>query len=213
MKAVIITGGSINKEFIKEYFKKYSFDLIIIADKGLETANELKIIPNFIIGDFDSVNQKILEEYENNKTQIIKLNPEKDYTDTHMSLKLAINKGATEIIILGAIGSRLDHTIANIHVLKEALENKIEAKIIDLNNEIMLINKSITILKSDKYKYISLIPLTTEVKEITLKGFKYKLDKETLKIGHSIGISNEQLEDKAKIEISEGILIIVKSRD
>lgn len=213
MKTVIITGGNINIKFTKEYLKKYSFDLVIVADKGLEVVNKLNITPNYIIGDFDSVNKETLEEYKNNKTQIIKLNPEKDYTDTHMALKLAIEKNSTSIIILGAIGTRIDHTIANIHILKEALEKNIKAKIINSNNEITLINKNIEILNNEKFKYISLIPLTTEVKNITLSGFKYKLEKANLNIGESIGISNEQIESKAKIEIEKGILMLIKSKD
>lgn len=110
-------------------------------------------------------------------------------------------------------GTRLDHTIANVHILKEALENNIKAKIVNENNEIQLINKKTIIKKDDKYKYISIIPLTTEVTGVSLKGMKYSLNNYNLKIGNSLGISNEQIEENAEIELSSGILIIIKSRD
>ena len=120
---------------------------------------------------------------------------------------------STNIIIIGAIGTRLDHTIANIHILKEALDNDIQCKIIDNRNEIQLINKK-TILKLDNnYKYISLIPLTTKVEELSLKGFKYPLLEASLEIGHSIGVSNEQIENYAEIDLKKGILILIRSRD
>ncbi len=97
--------------------------------------------------------------------------------------------------------------------MKEALENNIKAVIVDRNNEIQLINKKTIIKKDNKYKYISIIPLTTEVTGVTLKGMKYSLNNYNLKIGNSLGISNEQIEENAEIELSSGILIIIKSRD
>ena len=97
--------------------------------------------------------------------------------------------------------------------MKEALENNIKAVIVDRNNEIQLIKKKKIIKKDNKYKYISIIPLTTEVTGVTLKGMKYSLNNYNLKIGSSLGISNEQIEENAEIELSSGILIIIKSRD
>jgi len=126
---------------------------------------------------------------------------------------LAAELESTSITILGAIGTRIDHTIANIHILKELIEQNIKAKIINENNEIQLINKSIKIEKNNKYKYISIIPLTTEVKGITIKGMKYPLENYTLSIGNSLGVSNEQIKKEAEISIKQGILILIKSRD
>ena len=171
-------------------------------------------MPNYIIGDFDSANKKVLDKYINKKDIIIKkLNPQKDYTDTHMALKLAIELKSTDITILGAIGSRIDHTISNINTLKESLDNNIICKIENSKNEIQLINNKIQIEKNDNYKYISLIPLTTKVTGVTLKGFKYLLSNANLEIGQSIGVSNEQIEKKAEIDLKEGILILIKSKD
>jgi len=120
---------------------------------------------------------------------------------------------STDIIILGAIGTRIDHTIANMHILKEALDNNIECKIIDSRNEIQLINKRTILRLDEKYKYVSLIPFTTKVKGVALKGFKYLLEDAVLEIGHSIGVSNEQIEEYAEIDLKEGILILIKSKD
>lgn len=214
MKTLIVSGGNVEEELLNEIYLNNKFDNIIASDRGLEVLDKQGITPNYIIGDFDSIDRKILDKYINNKNiEIRKLNPEKDYTDTHMALKLGVEIESKEIIILGGLGTRIDHTIANIHILKEALENGIECKIVDSRNEIQLINKK-TILKIDKnYKYISLIPLTTKVEEITLKGFKYPLSNATLEIGHSIGVSNEQLEDNAIIDLKAGILILIKSKD
>jgi len=212
IKTLIVSGGIVEDDILNKF--KDGFDYIIASDRGLEELDKYNIIPNYIVGDFDSIDKKILDKYINDEHVIIKkLNPEKDYTDTHMALKLAIELKSTEITIIGAIGTRLDHTIANIHILKETLEKNIECKIIDKRNEIQLINKKTTLKMNDNYKNISLIPLTTKVSGVTLKGFKYSLEKSTLEIGHSIGVSNEQIEKYAEIDLEKGILILIKSKD
>lgn len=213
MKTLIITGGNSNIVFTKEYFLKYSFDLIIAVDKGLEVLDKLNINPDYIVGDFDSIDKSVFKKYENGKFEIIKLNPIKDLTDTNEGINLAIEKGSDEVYVLGGIGSRIDHTIGNIHVLKEALDKDVICRIIDENNEIELINKRTILDMDNNFKYISLIPLTTKVTGVTLKGFKYEIENQDLEIGKSLGISNEQIEEKASIDLKEGILILIKSRD
>ena len=188
---------------------------IIVCDRGLEALYKLKIIPNHVVGDFDSVSPEILEFYKK-QSQIIfhTYHPEKDNTDTDIALKLAIRLKSSKITIMGALGKRMDHAIANIHILKDALEANIPCQIIDEHNRIYLINKEMTLEKDKIYgKYVSLIPLTSEVEGITLTGFKYPLENYTLPIGTSLGISNEIIEDRAHIEMKKGILIVIESRD
>lgn len=213
IKTLIVSGGNVEKDFFYEIYLNNKFDYIIASDRGLEILDKFDIKPNYIIGDFDSIDKEILNKYINADIEIKELNPEKDYTDTHMALKLAIELESKDITILGAVGTRIDHTIANIHVLKETLDNNIECKIIDERNEIQLINRKTTLEMDKRHKYISLIPLTTKVEGVTLKGFKYSLADATLEAGHSIGVSNEQVEKCAEIELKEGILILIKSKD
>ncbi len=214
VKTLIVSGGNIEEECFNKIYQKDNLDNIIASDRGLEALDKYNVIPNYIIGDFDSIDKKILSKYINNKNIVIKeLNPEKDYTDTHMAIKLAIELNSTDITILGAIGTRIDHTIANINILKETLEKDIKCRIVDERNEIQLINKKISLKNDENYKYISLIPLTTKVEGITLKGFKYPLLNATLEVGHSIGVSNEQIDEIAEIDLKKGILIMIKSKD
>lgn len=213
IKTLIVSGGNVQKDFFDEIYLNNKFDYIIASDRGLEILDKFAIKPNYIIGDFDSIDKKILNKYINTDIEIKELNPEKDYTDTHMAIKLAIELKSKQIIIVGAIGTRIDHTIANIHIIKETLDNDIECKIIDERNEIQLINKKTILEKDKKYKYVSLIPLTTKVEGVTLEGFKYKLFNQTLEIGHSIGVSNEQVKELAQIDFKKGILILIKSID
>lgn len=213
MNTLIVTGGTIDEKFLKKYLSENKFDKLIAVDKGLEILSKLQIKPNYIIGDFDSVNCDVLEQYKNIEIPITYLKPEKDFTDTHMAIKLANEIGSKNITIIGAIGTRIDHSLANIHVLKETLDNNVQAKLVNENNEIMLINKETVIKKNGNFKYVSIIPLTSKVTGVTLRGFKYLLENATLNIGESIGVSNEQVEDKATIEIKEGIAILIFSKD
>lgn len=214
LNTIIISGGNINENFFKEVMKKNEFNNVIACDRGLEVLYKCNIKPNYIIGDFDSINKNILENYKKaSDIKIISLNPEKDYTDTHMALKLAIDLNSNDITIVGAIGTRLDHTLANINILKEALDNDVNCKIINENNYISLIDKTTIIEKDNRYKYVSLIPITTVATGITLQGFKYSLQNATMKIGESIGVSNEQIDEVARIELKEGILILLRTKD
>lgn len=216
---LIVSGGNVDKNVIKEEVEE-EYATIIAVDKGIEALEELDIIPTHIIGDFDSVDKDILNKYIDTCRGgfsylpiIHKLKENKDYTDTNMAMKLALKLDPEEITLICATGDRMDHTISNIQDMVMCLEKNVKCKILDKNNEIFIINKN-TIIKNDKkYKYVSLIPLTTEVSGISLKGFKYELTNHTLKIGENIGISNEQIENEAEILLTKGILIVIKSKD
>ena len=219
MKTLIVTGGNIEKELllktINETKNETKFENIIAVDNGLKILNEINIKPNHIVGDFDTVKSEILDLYkEDTSIKIHKFNPIKDNTDTDIAIRLAVEFKSDEIIILGAIGTRVDHLLGNIHVLKYALDSNIKCKIIDENNEIQLIDKTTIIKKKDiTKKYISLIPLTEKVEHINLKGFKYELNNGTLTMGSSLGISNEISKEEAIIEFDNGILIMINSKD
>ena len=215
MKTLIVTGGYIEKEFLLRTINETKFDTIIAVDNGLKILDEVKIKPNYIVGDFDTVDNKILDLYKKDiSIKIHKYNPIKDNTDTDIAIRLAVKLKSTQIIIIGAIGTRIDHVLGNIQVLKYAMDNEVDCKIIDENNEIQLINKTrILEKKGINKKYISLIPLTEKVENINLKGFKYELENGTLTIGSSLGISNEIIKEDARIQFDNGILIMINSQD
>ena len=129
-------------------------------------------------------------------------------------MQLAIQLKSSNITILGALGKRMDHSLANIHILKYALDAQVPCQIVDEYNKIYLINKNQTLYKDKTYgKYISLLPLTSKVEGITLKGFKYPLEKYSLSVGISLGVSNEIVEEVVNIKLKKGILIVIESRD
>jgi thiamine pyrophosphokinase len=213
-KILIITGGRTEEEFLSKLLKTENFTLIIVADSGLVLADRLKIMPDYIVGDFDSVQEAVLDRYRNQSTPIKTFPKEKDKTDTQIAIELALKLSPSSVTIVGATGSRMDHTLANIHLLLLFLQNKVEAFIVDQNNKLYLKQESFFIEKSAQYgDYVSLLPFGEAVKGLTLKGFYYPLDSVILSAGSSLGISNEIVEDIARVEFREGIVLVMETRD
>lgn len=215
MKGLIITGGSIDDTFALPFLKGHVFDQIIAVDSGLESAVRLHIHPDIAVGDFDSVNPHIFSQYQKDPTISFESHsPVKDYSDTELALEIGLRKGWKEIVILGGIGSRMDHTLANIHLLHQTLNAGVDCYIVNQNNRIYLLEKGRAFLKKECFgDFISFLPLTTEVKGITLKGFRYPLKDKDIRIGSSLCISNELTEEEGSLEFQEGILICIESKD
>lgn len=204
MKVVIISGGNAPDQLIlNKYITQDSY--IICADSGFDALTSTNINPNLCVGDMDSVKSNLTG-------QTIQIYPKnKDKTDTEIAIDIAIEKGATDVILLGCCGNRLDHTLSNINMLKILLEHNITGKIVDTNNIIMLCDSQIQI-QSVKHCYCSLIPLT-ECTGITTIGLKYSLKNENLSSKTSRGISNEFNSKFATITLKSGLLLVVISKD
>lgn len=211
MKAIIVCGGNAPSEkLIREEFKDEN--IIISADSGANCLYEYKIVPNYLIGDFDSIDRNVLEFFKQKGAKIEKFPPEKDFTDSSIALDKAIELGAKEVVLLGCTGSRIDHVLGNIGLLLRALNLGLKACIKDDNNIIILINSSIQISRQNK-KYLSLVPYNELVKGLSIKGVKYELDRYDLSLGSSLGISNEFKDDIAEISFEKGLLIVISSND
>lgn len=216
LTGLIVTGGPIDLGFAKDFIMGRTFDRIIAVDRGLNAVFKLELIPDSIVGDFDSADESILNEFKSRPLdttwEIHK--PEKDETDTELAINTAIRLGCTKLIILGATGGRLDHFLGNLHLLYASLKKGVEAAIVDEKNWITVTDHE-RIFEADKIfgTYISFLPLSEEVKGITLTGFKYPLHKKDITIGTSLCISNELTGTIGKMEFNSGILICVESHD
>jgi thiamine pyrophosphokinase len=215
MRGLIITGGSIQDGFACEIIKNGGFDLITAADSGMDFLYRNHIIPDIIVGDFDSADSNSLDYFrEQSRVEFCRLNPEKDDTDTEFAIRDAISRGVTELTILGAIGNRIDHVLSNVALLGIGIENDVGIQIVDEHNRIRMVNQSMVISKKEQFgTYISLIPCTEKVTNLTLTGFKYNLTDFTLEGYTSLGISNEIVDDVAEIIFKNGILLVVESLD
>lgn len=214
MKCIIVSNGSISDySFYKKIFE--GADYVICADGGARHLINMKIIPDVIIGDLDSINQVDREFFLEEKVKFHKFPTNKDATDTELAVDFALSHSPSEVILLGAIGSRMDHSIANASLLKKILDAGVKGRIINENNEIFILNTMVNELaiKGNKGDFLSLIPMCDKVRGITLDGLKYPLRDAEISFGSSLGISNEFEGNEAKVEIKEGLLLVIKARD
>ncbi len=213
-RILIITGGFIEEAFLRELLRKEAYSMIIAADHGLMMADRLHIPLDYILGDFDSVPEEILNKYREGSVPIKTYPTEKDKTDTQIAIELALKHAPVTIDLVGATGSRLDHTLANLHLLLLPMQLKVDAFLLDRYNRISLRHSSFYLTKAGQYgDYVSLLPFTGEVRGLTLTGFKYPLEQVTMTLGSSLGISNEIAAEEARVEFNEGILIVFETRD
>lgn len=211
MKCVIIANGDIsNYKGIRKIIN--DCDFIICADGGAKHLLKINILPHMIVGDLDSIDEDAKKKFEDSNVVFYKFPKKKDYTDTELAIEYAIKKGATEIIFLGAIGSRMDHTLANITLLLPLLKKGVKGKIVNEHNEIMVVNKEMEI-EGAIGDLLSIVPLTPKIEGVTLKGLEYPLDDETILMGSSIGISNKFVGRKATISVRKGNVLLIKARD
>ncbi|WP_040211653.1 thiamine diphosphokinase [Clostridium polynesiense] len=211
MKILIIGGGKLPEKetLIKEYGES---DYVICADKGGEYLFNAGLNPTILIGDLDSISQEALTAFKQNEVKIEKFPAEKDYTDTELCVYKALEQNPDEIIMLGCTGSRVDHLLGNLGLLKLCLDRNVKAVIKDENNEIFLIDKPL-FLKGEQGKLISLQAYSSEVSNINLKGVKYPLKGYNLKPWSPFTVSNVINDSEVEITFTEGILMVILPKD
>lgn len=211
MKAVIVCSGSVKDyDVIKRFFDKA--DYIISVDGGARHLRKLEITPDVLLGDFDSADMEDIAYFKRQGVTAESFPVEKDMTDSELAIEKALEKGADEIILVGAVGTRFDHSMANIFLLKKLLDKKVNACIADEHNRIYMFDSTFTLKRKEGYK-LSLIPVSNRVTGVTTTGLKYPLNNATMYLGTTWGVSNEFKEDTATVSIDEGILLVCVSRD
>ncbi|MEG1584169.1 MAG: thiamine diphosphokinase [Anaerovorax sp.] len=226
--------------FIKDCLQINEDDYIICADGGYDLAVAENICPHMVLGDFDSAhknsplhqlasNHEGEWDSENSLPKIIKFPVEKDDTDTMLALKHGVDLGFRNIIIIGGIGGRLDHTIANLHALsyfldytpsdgeKETTTPSIwllgqKNKVTLIQSEELIIHKQFP-LRAGDFK-LSLLSYTEQCTGISISGVQYPLKNATLTQSFPLGVSNEVLEGSvATISVKQGKLLVILSTD
>jgi thiamine pyrophosphokinase len=211
MTCVIICGGDITDYgYMSKYLKEAG--LVISADSGARHCEGLRVSPDVLAGDFDSILCKDYNGMAEAGTEIARFPAEKDMTDSELAVEIALQRGCKKIVLLGATGSRLDHSISNIFLLKKLTDLNVEGLLANEKNEVRLI-KGCMELERDEWPYVTLLPFAGDAVGVTIKGFYYPLENATLKTGSSWGVSNRITEAKGRIDVREGYLLVIKSKD
>lgn len=186
-------------------------DFIICLDGGWDIAAEENIMPDLIMGDMDSLIGKLPENIPTER-----FTPEKDYTDLELALMKSIELNGENITVIGGIGGRLDHTIANIQLLSQYTDSFDSLIMMDRKNKCFVLNenqKKGTVIKAETDSYFSAFSLSEECLGLTIKNAKYPLLNHTLPRTGSLCVSNEFINEKdAVISIKDGTLLVVISK-
>lgn len=215
-RAIIVSNGDIKKPALtyKRITSEYGFsskDLIIGADGGAKNSLKLNLTPDVIIGDMDSIEKEAKTKLNaiSNNIKYIKTSPDKDKSDTHLAVEYAVKLKVKKIIITGAIGDRLDHSLANIFMLSSFFLKNMDVKILTDTSEISVVRKSCSI-KGKTGNIISMFSLTPYTYFIKTTGLKYVLEEEKLFFSPIRGLSNIFTQDVANIKIRGGIILLIK---
>lgn len=215
-RCVIIT--SFQSAPLREFFAFQEDDFVICADGGYSYAKAENIRPRMIIGDFDSIDADSIEEDlkrsgPDNSSRIVRVAAEKDDTDTMICLKYGIDQGFQEFFVLGGLGGRLDHTVANLQTMAYAVDHEKSIWFLDGKNRATLKNPGrLTVSKMAGFK-ISLFAFGERCEGVSIRGVKYPLDNHLLNNNFPLGVSNEFYENNAEISHTAGKLLVILSHD
>lgn len=216
MIVLICSGGPANELCSLERFLNCDDVFVIGADKGAETLLDHGLIPNVIIGDFDSINQAKMSVLQKQVENIVYADIEKDETDTDLALNYAVSLAPTKIILTGVSGGRLDHEeAAKRSLLRVQLENPdISCMIENRNNRLQFLiepNKEICLTK--EFRYISFFAFLENIEGVTLRGVKYETENVPMPLMSSMFTSNEIVSEDCSILFTNGICLMITSAD
>lgn len=198
-------------EFQAEYFHPNETDYLIAADGGLAFFEKMGIVPDLVIGDFDSMG-KILpsNEYKSKKKMSIKKLPEeKDDTDLLAAIKEGLEIGCKEFYIFGGTGGRIDHTIANMQCLVFLSKRGCLGHLYGIGYEMTAITNDKIEFPPKEKGVIAVFSMGDKAEGVYLKGLKYELTNAFVTNDFPIGVSNEFLGITSTIEVQNGTLLIV----
>lgn len=211
MKRIIIFANGELPDINNAHSLLQNDDRIICADGGTRHALALGIQPNLIIGDMDSAETGSLQKFREAGVNIELYPRDKNETDLELAINRAIERSPKQIVVVAALGGRLDQTLANITLLTDPRLSTFDVRLDDGVEEIFICRDQVEV-HGRRGDIVSLIPWQGEVSEVQTKNLKWVLQKETLYPDKTRGISNEMTDNIASVSIASGLLLIVHRR-
>lgn len=210
MIGLITAGGDLTNQeiFIEEYNKA---DICIAVDSGIEFYYRYEKEPEIVLGDFDSISEEGREFIMERKIETSSFPPEKDYTDLELGIDYLIEKGCKKIILLGAVGDRIDHSLANLFMMVRFYKKGISVILKNNLMKVQVLEGEIEIKKN--YAFLSVVPVTSEGIELTLEGFYYPLKNHPVEMGSTLAVSNYLTGDTGRIRISKGTGFVIETNE
>jgi len=211
MRAVVFGGADIEDySFCREFLDG---SIVICCDSGLKHARALGIVPDTIVGDFDSADDELMEYFEPMNIPTTEFPTHKDETDMELGAEAAVSMGADELILIGGIGSRMDHTMGNCNLLVRLYKEGTKAMLVNEKNKIMVTDSRIE-LTGRKGDLVSFFPVGMRAEGITTENLEYALEDADLALDmRLIAVSNVMLGEKAAVSVKKGMLYVMQCKD
>ncbi len=206
-RAYIYVGGAVHPDGITE--RPGEGDLIIAADSGYDNAVALGVTPSILVGDMDSIRGRELPA----ELEIYQVPAEKNQTDTQLAVDLALSHGAKDIVLVGGLSGRLDHTMSNLGVLEKLHELHVPCVICDGANRVRLLRNASTLIPRGGYTYLSLLAADPVVRGVEVQGVKYPLKGAKLTNKNQYAVSNELTGNCALVAVRRGGVFVIESKD
>lgn len=207
---IIIGAGDLTVGYVPYDAK---MDYVIAADGGLMYCEVLDLEPDLVIGDFDSVDEAHQQAIEQIQTvaseKVCTLPEEKDDTDMLAAIKKGLSLGYKKFRLYGANGGRLEHTVANIQLLKYLKEQDAVGYIMDGHGIILLAQNETICFKQAMEGYVNIFSMNEKAHGVTIRGLKYELENATLSNAMPLGISNEFVGKTAEVTVLDGTLLLI----
>jgi thiamine pyrophosphokinase len=209
VRAIIIAGGKVRDGSVELGWVEDG-DLVIGADGGAAQALKWGLQPQLVIGDMDSLPADLQQTLADQGSQFVIHHRAKDETDMELALTYAAQQGVDEIVVLGALGGRLDHTLANILLLVLPQLQGIVVRIVDGNQEARLVQEGQpAYIEGKPGDLVSLLPLGSSVRGVTTDGLAWTLSDDSLDLGFTRGVSNVMTSPLARVEARSGLLLVL----
>ncbi len=208
IKAVIVLGGDEpGTEFLREQLSQA--DVIVAADGGAQALVHIGVLPHVLLGDMDSLDEGLARKLEQAGVPVLRCAPEKDFTDGQLAVDWALDKGATDIALLGALGGRLDHLLGNVALLLRTARRGAHCEMRDERTRAWAAT-GLTDIQGDVGDTVSLLPLAGDASARYLSGLQYGTQEPlALPADMPIGVSNVLIAQRAKVDIKGWALVVV----
>ena len=210
-RACLMLNGEVEDyDVLKEIIESKKYSTIIAVDGGSNHLYKMGIVPDYIVGDLDSIDRDVLNHYDNEEVEFFKYPPKKNETDSELGIILAIEQENMCIDIFAALGGRIDHEISNIGLLYYILKRGAYPRIISEKEEIYILENDELTLEGNTGDTVSVIPFRGDAKGVTLRNLEYPLDEFDMEYSVPRGISNVMLDDICHIDVRDGCILVVK---
>ena len=205
-RAVIYTGGECFPALIRE--RPQAGDLVLAADSGYRVAVALGVVPDLLLGDFDSLGEP---QALPPSVKVLRVPAQKDVTDTQLAVRVALEKGADQILIVGGFGGRPDHLLSNLAILEDLARRGVPAQMLNGKNRARFLpSGTVQIPRDDRFRYLSLIAAGKTASGVTVTGCRYPLANATLHRTFQFAVSNEITSPTASVSVRSGGLWILE---